>query len=63
VRFTIKGGERPIIDYRKKQTRTLGISGNIKFTNDDVMKYVIGPLQLKLPREPYPLIRLWVKDK
>ena len=29
---------------RKKQTRTLRISENINFTNDDVMKYVIAAL-------------------
>jgi len=32
------------LDYRKKQTRTLLISENITFTNDDVMNYVIGAL-------------------
>jgi len=30
----------------------LRISENINFTNDDVMKYVIGALQLKFPRAP-----------
>jgi len=30
-----------------------------KFTNDDAMKYVVGALQRKLPRDPSPLIRLW----
>jgi len=30
--------------YWKKQTRTLRISENINFTNDDVMTYVIGAL-------------------
>jgi len=34
---------RHTIDYWKKQTRTLRISEDINFTNDDVMKYVIGP--------------------
>jgi len=33
-----------IIYYRKMQTRTLRIRKQI-FTNDDVMKYVIGALQ------------------
>jgi len=37
-----------------KQTRTLQISENINFTNDDVMKYVSGPLQWKLPRASLP---------
>jgi len=41
-----------------KQTRTFRINENINFTNDDVMKYVIGALQWKLPRSPYPLIQL-----
>jgi len=36
---------RHIIDYWKKQTRTLRISENIYFTSDDVMKYVIGAFQ------------------
>jgi len=45
---------RHIIDYRKKQTRTLRMSENINFTNDDVMKYVIWTLQWKLPRAPLP---------
>jgi len=44
-RLTIGLIRRPIIDYWKKQTRTLRISENINFTNDDVMKYVIGALQ------------------
>jgi len=43
-----------ILDYRKKQTRTLRISENVTFTNDDVMNYVIGALQKKLPRAPLP---------
>jgi len=48
VRLTIKVGKqssyygRHIMDYWKKQTRTLRINENINFTNDDVMKYVIG---------------------
>jgi len=33
-----------VLDYRKKQTGTLLISENITFTNDCVMKYVIGAL-------------------
>jgi len=36
---------RHIIDYWKKETRTLRISENINYANDDVMKYVIGALQ------------------
>ena len=32
----------PVLDYRKKQTGTLGISENTTFTNDDVVNYVIG---------------------
>jgi len=35
---------------------TLPISENVTFTNDDV----IGVLQQKLPRPPYPLIQLCV---
>ena len=51
-----------ILDYRKKkQTETLRISENINFRNDDIMNYVIGDLQQKLPRDPYPLIRLCVE--
>jgi len=33
-----------------KQKRTLRIGENMNFTNDDVMQYVIGSLQWKLPR-------------
>jgi len=44
-----------ILDYRKKQTETLLISENITFTNDDVMNYVIGALQQKLPLAPSTL--------
>jgi len=33
---------------------TLRISENITFTNPDVMNYVIGALQKKLPRAPLP---------
>jgi len=40
----------------KKQTGTLRISENIAFTNVDVMNYVIGTLQKKLPRAPLPFI-------
>jgi len=40
--------------YWKKQTRTLRISENINFTNDDVMTYVIGALLWKFPRAPLP---------
>jgi len=36
---------RHIIDYWKKETRTLRISENINCTHDDVMQYVIGALQ------------------
>jgi len=43
-----------ILNYRKKQTGTLLISENITVTNDDVMNYVIGALQQKLPRAPLP---------
>ena len=43
-----------ILDYRKKQTGTLRISENVTFTNDDVMNYVIGALQKKLPRALLP---------
>ena len=50
MRFTIKGS----FTFIFKQTRTLQISENIKFTNDDVMKYASGPLQWKLPRAPLP---------
>jgi len=56
VRFTIKGRwqsslkGRHIIDYWKKERRTIRISENINYTNDDVMKYVIEALQSKLPR-------------
>jgi len=32
--------------------RTLRISENINHTDDEVMKYVIGALQRKLPRAP-----------
>jgi len=38
----------------------LRISENIYFTNDDVIKYVIGALEWKLLRAPYPLIRPWI---
>ena len=31
------------------------------FTNDDIVKYVIGALQWKFPRTPYPLIRIWLE--
>ena len=34
-----------MIDYWKKETRTLRISENMNYTNDDVMQYVIGALQ------------------
>jgi len=34
-----------ILDYRKKQARTLRISENIIFTKDDIMSYDIGALQ------------------
>jgi len=50
VRLTSKH----ILDYRKKQTGTLLISENVTFTNNDVMNYVIGALQKKLPRAPLP---------
>ena len=43
-----------ILDYRKKQTGTLRISENVTFTKDDVINYVIGALQKKLPRAPLP---------
>jgi len=36
---------RHTIHYWKKQTRTLRISENMRFTNDDVMKYVIGAIE------------------
>jgi len=49
-----------IFDYGKKQTTTLGISENVIFANDDVMKYVIGALQQKLSRAPHPLFRLCI---
>jgi len=52
IRETSKG--RHIIDYWKKETRTLRTIENINYTNDDVMKYVIGALQWKLPRTPQP---------
>ena len=42
----------------KRQTRTLLISENITFTNDDVINYVIGPSSKNCPGPPYPLIRL-----
>jgi len=51
-----------ILDYRKKQTRTLLISENITFTNDDVMNYVIRALQKKLPRAPLPFNRLCLRN-
>ena len=41
-----------ILDYRKKQTKTLRISENIILTNNDVTNYVTGALQWKLPRAP-----------
>jgi len=44
----------PVLDYRKKQTGTLGISENTAFTNDDVVNYVIGALQRKLSPAPLP---------
>jgi len=34
-----------ILYYRKKQTRTLQITENISFINNDVTNYVIGALQ------------------
>jgi len=34
----------------------LRISENINFTNDDVMKHVVGALEWKLPRARYPII-------
>ena len=37
-----------------KQTRTLRISENINFINDDVIKYVIGALQWKMLRGSLP---------
>jgi len=40
----------------------LRISGNVTFTNDDVVNYVIGALQKKLPRAPLafnPALRKW----
>jgi len=43
-----------ILDYWKKQTGTLRISENVTFTHDDVMNYVIGALQKKLPRAHLP---------
>jgi len=58
VRLTIKGGQQSskygkhILDYRKKLTRMLRISGNINFTNygvinsaDSRMIKVGGPLR------------------
>jgi len=39
-----------ILDYRKKQAKTLRISENVIFTKYDV----IGALQWKLPRAPLP---------
>ena len=47
-------------NYRKKQKRTLRISENTIFTNDDDMNNVIGALQWKLPRAPVPFIRPWL---
>ena len=41
-----------ILDCWKKQTGTLRISENIALANDDVMNYVIGAHQYKLPRVP-----------
>jgi len=43
-----------ILNYRKKQTGTLRFSENITFTSDDVMDYVLGTHQQKLPRAPLP---------
>jgi len=43
-----------IVDYRRRQTGTLRISENVTLTNDDVMNYVIGALQYKLPLAPLP---------
>jgi len=45
------------LDYRKKQTRTLRISENKTFTNDDVMNYVIEALTGNCPGSPYLLIQ------
>jgi len=52
-----------MIVYWKKQRSTLRISEDINFTNDDVMKCVIGALQWKLPRAPIafnPALAGWV---
>jgi len=41
-----------------KNTRERCESAKTNFTNDDVMKYVIGALQWKLPRAPIPVVGL-----
>jgi len=54
---------KQILDYRKKQTGTLRISENVTFANDDVMNYVIGALQKKLPWAPLPFNPALVDSK